>query len=136
MVGPGRMLEAIRRELAERVLPALTDDRARSSVIAAMGILKDLAPQVREDDGWIADSLALLEPAAARWWSDVDSLDRDMAALLAPARKSPVERREQLLGALEQVIAYLWRTGAAPELLQDIRVVLRADVELETKRLG
>lgn len=48
MITPEHMVTAIRRDLATRVLPALTDDRARSSVIAAMGILGDLALQVRD----------------------------------------------------------------------------------------
>ncbi|WP_131768729.1 hypothetical protein [Candidatus Protofrankia californiensis] len=132
MISPQRLLVAVRADLAHRVLPALDDDRARSSVIAAMGILKELAGQVRPDESWIADSLASLESAAAQWRA---RLDHERAALLEPATLLPAARRETLLAGIEQLIDYLWRTGDHAGLLPEIREVLRADAELEGKRL-
>lgn len=132
MITPQRLLETLRAELATRVLPELTDDRARSSVIAALGLLKDLAPRVHLDESWVADSLALLEPAAARWRTRVSA---DLAVLL-DADGPPARRREQLMSGTETLIAHLWQTDSDPDLLRDIRSVLRAEVELEIKRLA
>jgi hypothetical protein len=136
MITPQRLLETLRAELATRVLPELTDDRARSSVIAALGLLKDLAPRVHLDEAWLAESVALLEPAAQRWRA---RLPDPLATELDPRRGAdgaPGHRRDWLLAGAERLIEYLWRTGSDPDLLQDIRSVLRADVELEIKRLA
>ncbi|WP_033290702.1 hypothetical protein [Amycolatopsis jejuensis] len=133
MISPQRLLAAVRADLAERVLPSITDDRARSSVIAAMGILKDVAGQVRPDDSWIGDSLAALETAAAQWRP---RLDPAWAALLEPAALPAPERRDMLLEGIEKVIEHLWRTRDKRGLLPEIRQVLRAETELEAKRLG
>jgi hypothetical protein len=113
------MLTAIRRDLASRVLPALTDDRARSSVIAAMGILGDLALQVREDDGWVPDAVAVLEAGVARW----------------PVSVPPGSGRVELLAAIESLVERLWAEGGQDELLRDIRGVLRADLAHQLKRI-
>jgi hypothetical protein len=129
------MIESIRQELAERVLPALDDDRARSSVIAMLGILRNLAVQIREDDAWIDDALAVLEPGCVRWRS---ALPADAPiSLPEPAgagAQSPKERREELLAACEELVTYLWREQTAPTVLADIRAVLRADLELQLAR--
>jgi hypothetical protein len=126
MITPPHMLNAIRRELATRVLPAVTDDRARSSVIAAMGILGDLALQVSDDEAWLEDSLALLEPAVARW---------DLRVGPADLAETPAQRRDRLLAGIESLVERLWRTGADPGRLREVRTVLLADLELQLKRI-
>jgi hypothetical protein len=135
MITPQHALDAIRRELAERVLPAVVDDRARSSAIAAIGILGDLALQVRDDDAWVQESLALLEPAVVRWRGGVPPEHLPDPLDLPPvAGETPAQRRERLLDAVEQLLTRLWREAPASQTLRDIRAVLRADLDLQLKR--
>lgn len=119
MITPERMVSAIRRDLAERVLPAVTDDRARSSVIAAMGILGDLALQIRDDDGWTQAAVAELRAGVAGW----------------PVTVSPTAGRAELLAAAEALVERLWAAGGHDELLRDVRRVLRADLAHQLKRI-
>lgn len=119
MITPEHMVTAIRRDLATRVLPALTDDRARSSVIAAMGILGDLALQVREDDAWVPAAVAELRAGVDRW----------------PVTVPPDAGRAELLAAVESLVARLWAEGEQDELLRDIRSVLWADLTHQLKRI-
>ncbi|PXY27867.1 hypothetical protein [Prauserella muralis] len=120
MIEPDRMVSAIRAELAARVLPRLSDDRARSSVIAAMGILGDLALQIRQDDSWLPAAETALRSGIARW----------------PVTVSGDADRSEILAATEELITGLWAAGEPEkELLQDIRSVLRADLEHQLKRI-
>jgi hypothetical protein len=119
MITPEHMVGAIRHDLATRVLPAITDDRARSSVIAAMGILGDLALQIREDDGWVAEAVGELRAGVARW---PVSVPRDAS-------------RSELLAIVEELVARLWAEGGHEKLLRDVRAVLRADLAHQLKRI-
>lgn len=135
MIVPRNALNAVRRELAERVLPGITDDRARSSVVAAMGILGDLALQVREDDTWARDSLALLEPALRRWQRVARQDSRELLDVPDVPGEPAAQRRERVLATVQNVVTHLWRTQAEPELQRDIRAVLSAELELQLKRI-
>jgi len=133
VITPEHMVGAIRRDLADRVLPAVTDDRARSSVIAAMGILGDLALQIREDESWAPEAVALLEAGIRRWRPQ---LGPDPAEQVAPPPgPDPGQRRRDLLGAIESLVERLWAEGGHDELLRDIRGVLRADLAHQLKRI-
>lgn len=134
MISPEHMMDAMRRELGDRVLPAVTDERARSSVIAVMGILGDLARQVAEDDGWARESIAELEAGVARWRAELGGL---AAPLDVPEERSdsPAARRIDLLGAIEELVGRLWQDGTRPDVLADVRKVLRADLGGQLKRI-
>ena len=123
MISPAQMLLATRKELTTSVLPAITDDRARSSVIATVGILGVLALQVREDDAWLADSVRVLSAGVRRWPVEVPDEVADVR-----------QYRRQLLAAITELIRRIWDGEADSALLPDIRGVLHADLELQLKR--
>lgn len=118
MISPEHVVRVIRRDLATRVLPAVTDDRARSSVIAAMGILGDLALQIRDDDAWQSDAAAVLRAGVSRW----------------PVSVPDDASRTELLAAVEDLVTRLWAAGDR-ETLRDVRAVLRADLNHQLKRI-
>ncbi|WP_199433795.1 hypothetical protein [Qaidamihabitans albus] len=137
MITPERALLAIRQELLARVLPAVTDQRARSSVVAAAGILGELVLQTREDDEWAARSAEQLETAVHRWREagpEIVCTALDSPSGTAPA--TPSGRRVAALEAVERLVARLWQEPEpSMELLRDIRTVLRADLDEQLKRI-
>lgn len=128
-MNPRQMLTMVRSDLSTTVLPTMDDDRAKSSVIAAMGILANLALQIREDDAWVADSLAVLQPAATRWRDAPGTAD----ASAGPDLDSP-QLRDALLAEAEERIAALWRDGADQSQLHEIRTALYRDLQLQLNR--
>lgn len=131
MITPERMLTVIRGELAARVLPEITDDRVRSSVIAMMGILGDIASRVREDEAWTALAADELAGAVARWRADLPP--RLAATLDVPSTPDdPAAWRLALLDAIETLVPLLWQQD--PARLPEVRAVLRADLEHQLKR--
>ncbi|WP_028850789.1 hypothetical protein [Thermocrispum municipale] len=124
MITPTQMVLAIRKDLATSVLPTMTDDRARSSVIAAMGILGVLARQIREDDSWLTESVRVLADGVRRWPVDPPPEVADLR-----------EYRKSLLDVSAQLITKIWRGEADSALLADVRGVLRADLDLQLKRI-
>lgn len=129
MMDARQMLTMVRSDLSTTVLPTMDDDRAKSSVIAAMGILANLALQIREDDAWVADSLAVLQPAATRWRGAPGTVDTSARPDLNSS-----QLRDALLAEAEERIAALWRDGADQSRLHEIRTALYSDLQLQLNR--
>jgi hypothetical protein len=130
VIPPERLLAVIRQELATRVLPELSDDRARSSVIAMMGILGDIAPHVRAEEAWAGLAAEELAQAVARWRAELPELADVLAVESTP--DDPAGWRHALLAAIENAIPVLWQQD--PARLPAVRAVLRADLEHQLKQ--
>jgi hypothetical protein len=146
VIEPGEALDAIRDQLRRLVLPHLEDEGARSVVVAALGILGDLAPRVRSDDRWclashdeLAAALSGLGPQLVdrpHMAEHLASAVRDAAAVRSDA---PAAAREILMGAAEELLAEVWRDEAlrgSKSLLGGLRDVLARDLarQLEMTR--
>ena len=61
-----QLLEVVRRELAERVAPAVTDPQATTSLQMIDHILRTLAVRADHEAGWMAEEMAAIESLAER----------------------------------------------------------------------
>lgn len=141
MIDPCLAMEAIRSELRSRVLPELEDPYARSVVIAALGILGNLALQVESDERWCEHSVTELIAGCTRWSRDEVAGPAGpplaVAVERAMSERSPWHRRAVLLGAVEMLLGELWarpRDAAGDEILAEVRQVLVRDLARELER--
>lgn len=116
MIEPRVALEEIRAQLREEVLPKLEDERARAIVVAALGILGDLALQVRDDDAWETDSAA------------------ELSALCTRLRLPASGDRRTLLETLERYVRDAWSEGRM-EHVEEVRHVLASDLARQLERM-
>jgi hypothetical protein len=127
------LLEAVRRELRETVLPKIEGEYERSVVIAMLGILGDLREQVALDERPLVEDAARLRAACDEWIAALGEapLAARLTALAraADAAESPARRRECLLEAAETLVRELWSdprlTSLRAELLPRIRWALK-----------
>jgi hypothetical protein len=142
MISPELALGGMREQLREVVLPALDDERARAVVIAALGILADLALQVREDDQWCRETVRQLHKALVRWRGKLPGgevvLTRvDELVAQSEIASTPLAARRGLLDAATLVLRSLWKEGGQAqhgELLAELRRVLAIDLTHQLAR--
>jgi hypothetical protein len=142
MISPALALGGMREQLREVVLPAVDDERARAVVIAALGILADLALQVREDDEWCRVSVRQLRTVLGRWrrrlpGGEVLLARVDELVAQSNAASTPLAARSPLLEAATLVLRSLWEEGGQAqhgELLAELRLVLTIDLTQQLAR--
>jgi hypothetical protein len=122
VISPEYVLTEVRAVLRDEVLPHVEDPRARTSLVAALGILGDLALQVTEDDEWCAESADVLGAALHRWGPD------GVEAQRRPGESAVVHRR-RLLTAAGELVPHL---GGEP--LRGVRSALAHDLTLQQRR--
>lgn len=142
MISTALALDGVREQLRDVVLPELEDERARVVVIAALGILADLALQVREDETWSSEPAARLRDTLTRRRGELPGdeavlakVDDLMAA--AESAESPGAARRALLDAATLVLRSLWQAGAQAshrELLGELRRALAVDLDHQLAR--
>lgn len=146
MIAPDAALELVRNELRNEVLTRLheDDDYVRSIVVAAIGVLGEVAPRVVLADAWCEPSVRELRESA-RSWAGRLSDDRDAARrvgdLVERARSAETLSAERglLLEAAQEVVTTLWAgapTAEGEALRREVRTLLAADAELEVERSG
>ncbi|HEY0484969.1 MAG TPA: hypothetical protein VGD72_01810 [Mycobacteriales bacterium] len=124
MIPPAEVLAAVRTALRDEVLPHVGEDRARTALVAALGILGDVALQVREDDRWCADSASVLAAALGRC---------GVPGLGAPPGETPTAHRRRLLAAARRLLAGPPDTSC-PDDLRGVRSALAHDLTLQQRR--
>ncbi len=142
MIAPKDALELVREQLRTAVLERLdreSDEYAKSVLIAALGVLREMANRVSAADNWCAASVDKLRASATGWPSRLAPLPECSAQVehflaQADAAHSLAEKRSYLLEAAETVISTLWRTDPAQRdaaLLGEIRELLTFDTAAE-----
>ena len=140
-----RLLEAIRADLRERILPALDGDFERSVVVAAVGILREVAPRIVEDDRWAEDSVAELAGAvgeARRALAPLGEVAPRIGDLVAAAETAPTrsEARRCLLEAAAVAIRACWQDPrireSAASVFGELRRALAADLNRQLGTSG
>ncbi len=113
MITPSAALNLVREELRTCVLPRLAedDDYGRSVLVAAIGVLGELAPRVIDDAAWTVEPTARLEEAAAGWHAQLATERGGEAA--TGDDTSPQERRAGALTTCDAAAAALW--AGAPD---------------------
>jgi hypothetical protein len=130
------MLEAVRHDLRNVVLPKIEGDYERSIVIAMLGILGDLTKQVSRDEKRLAVEAELLRVGAAEWaellragGAVAHASEVDVAAAAATSEPVPSKRREHFLELAETIIRALWAepsmAAVRDEVLPTIRKTLK-----------
>jgi hypothetical protein len=126
VISPEYVLSELRSTLRDEVLPHVADPRARTSLVAALGILGDLALQVTEDDHWCTDSARVLG-AALGGCGPVDA-DRQQQP-----GETPAQHRRRLLAVARELLSE--RSDGPPTgRLGDLRAALAHDLTLQQRR--
>ena len=114
MINPAAALDLVREELRSCVLPRLAedDDYGRSVLVAAIGVLGELAPHVIEDDGWMAAPTAELARAVTALQARLPAVTPELATPLAD-QGGAAARRVRVLTACEATAAALWTAPPA-----------------------
>lgn len=145
MISPAAALNLVREELRSCVLPRLAedDDYGRSVLVAAIGVLGELAPRVIEDDAWTVEPTAELTRAATAWQARLPETFPELGTLPADPGDRAGERRIEVLAACEATAAALWTTPPAEvedsesviaELRTDFLAALGRDIAAELAR--
>ncbi len=147
MIGPGAALDLVREELRSSVLPRLAedDDYGRSVLVAAIGVLGELAARVVEDEAWALEPTERLARTARSWPARLPG-----AALADLPREADGgsgdgagERRARVLAACDATAVALWPDGpvtkeATDSVLHRLRIEFLAamgqDIESELAR--
>ena len=61
-----QLIDVVRRELGERVAPAVTDPQAATSLQMVDHILRTLAVRAEHETGWMAEEIAAIEAVGAQ----------------------------------------------------------------------
>ncbi|WP_019874805.1 hypothetical protein [Sporichthya polymorpha] len=145
MISPAAALNLVREELRSCVLPRLAedDDYGRSVLVAAIGVLGELAPRVIEDDAWTVAPTAELARAATAWHALLPATLPELGTLPADPEGRADERRIEVLAACEATAAALWTTPPAgiedtdpllEHLRSDFLAALGRDIAAELAR--
>jgi hypothetical protein len=126
VISPEHVLAALRTVLRDEVLPHVADPRARTSLVATLGILGDLALQVTEDDRWCADSVRVLDIALRRCGAAGTAADGHPG-------ETPAQHRHRLLAVARRLLSEP-DGGTPPGGLGDLRSALAHDLTLQQRR--
>lgn len=145
MLDPQLVLLSFRRDLQQIVLPVLADEDARAVAVAGIGILGELANQVRWADEWCGETVREMLPASERWetqLSEESGAPRQIRRLrlkaIAASASDPVHARACLLEAAEIAVRTHWRAGPVNDggaFIQEIRRLLAADIARQLQPL-
>jgi len=131
-----QLIEVVRRELAERVAPAITDPQVSTSLQMIDHILRTLAVRAEQEAGWMAEEIAAIE-AVGQQVADsglpgASAVAEGLAAFRAGrgAARSTAEITDDYNAATEVLSRCLEATFAADGDLRD------AVIGLLDQRLG
>lgn len=142
MIDPDIVLQGIRSELKDTVLPRLEHEYERTRVVAMLGILRDLAEQLRVGESrWRATNAELSASCeeAAQILAPDDPVAKCVHTLTAEAERaeSPAAARAALLDAAQRLISAAWapeRQAARAAILATVRPALAGDLSAQTSR--
>lgn len=130
MMEPAQALAVVRRELRDTVVPVLKDGYVKEQLIAAVGILGEVASQLQK---W-----ADMEQAARSLYEDLLGIRNSMPSGSQPSAPpsggiDPAAWRQDLLSYAEKLMLVLSASGSQP-WAQRVRRQLRAGLARDLAR--
>jgi hypothetical protein len=143
VIDPVVVLEGIRTELKDTVLPRLADEHERSRVVAMLGILRDITAELEANGParWEATNAMLssaCQDAVGALRPDDEVALRVQTLRVHAERAVPAQDvRQGLLAAAQELIRAAWtpeRAVARERILATLRPALGADLRAQDTR--